>query len=207
MADILLNSEISKGLIVGNFIWGRSGSNNYLTREDHPDYIAAVTKKVERAIRPGDIVKSSNETLLYIGPVFTYNLSYEDSDKSTQYSYYHRDEKRKHVFSTRAVTATSHLFMPCNEKGVVGRAVDYHGLANYSTKTDIKKLVIVGEIDPPEFPADGTTVSGMDYRGFKKLFQTKAALKAFSMTDDEVYAFYRGLKHPDKINPVSRKHT
>jgi len=59
LADILLNGEISHGKLIGNYIFARSGANNFLMREDHPANIERTTPSFDRPLQVGDVVSMS----------------------------------------------------------------------------------------------------------------------------------------------------
>ena len=46
LADILLNGEVSRGMLMGHYIWARSGQHNFLMRDTHPAYILSIVNRL-----------------------------------------------------------------------------------------------------------------------------------------------------------------
>lgn len=66
---ILLNSHISKGMLVGKFLWAKDGANIYLCPEDHQeykDYLAPPVAREKTKLKVGDLVIHSNDENKYI---------------------------------------------------------------------------------------------------------------------------------------------
>lgn len=73
LSDIILNGELRQGLIVGNHVWVRHNSNNYLMRENDERLAIAGDAKTS-GIVPGDIVSLTKITrATYIGEFFVTN--------------------------------------------------------------------------------------------------------------------------------------
>lgn len=90
LADILLNGEISHGKLVGNYIFARSGANNFLMREDHPANIERTTPSFDRPLQVGDVVSmsgSSKAKMLFCGMFYRVDCAahknYEKSKTET----------------------------------------------------------------------------------------------------------------------------
>lgn len=78
LGEILLNSHITKGMLVGKFVWAKKGQYVYLCREDHPDYVDNLNsdkvKKSKSSVKltPGDrVILPYNGTIdnpsIYLG--------------------------------------------------------------------------------------------------------------------------------------------
>ena len=72
LADILLNCSTDHGEIIGQFVWGRDGSTNYLCRLDHPEYLAFKNPKKEKGkLDIGDLIKTQQQgELIYVGEMY-----------------------------------------------------------------------------------------------------------------------------------------
>lgn len=72
LGDILLNSHISKGYLVGKFQWTSYKGKAYLVREDHPAKQKKENPKIARAeIKVGDKVEiSENGSYIYAGKFY-----------------------------------------------------------------------------------------------------------------------------------------
>lgn len=97
LTDIVLNGDLSKGKLIGKYVWAREGQNNYLIRDDHPDYLSTLKleKNTDLSLVPGDIIQLANgEKYIFIGKrykiVETYTTKYYDSlgkETDRYYSY------------------------------------------------------------------------------------------------------------------------
>lgn len=126
LGDILLNSHISKGYLVGKFRWARFGGKAYLVREDHPSVLAVTNPAVKRdkkTLNVGDeVFFSSDPTAKYIYCGKKYMLLYgqrgrllniesntvhnTEFNQQQQYHWQHtpaqREEARLQIMANRA---------------------------------------------------------------------------------------------------------
>lgn len=132
--DIVLNCKIDKGEILGDFVWGRKGGTNFLTRTDHPSYKEFLTPSFNRSLRPGDHVYLGNKRneLIYCGEFYVFSArektisrTYEFPKGRTSTVVYrysiekHRDTKPYKVFKDINATYDPYQFGRSSSKVVI----------------------------------------------------------------------------------------
>lgn len=66
LGDIILNTEIKNGELLGEYVWAKNGANVFLCRTSHPSYQAKVNPKVGRStILPGDTLTIGKDATIY----------------------------------------------------------------------------------------------------------------------------------------------
>lgn len=156
LGDVLLNSSISKGYFVGEYVWARTAGKNYLLRTDHPIYLELTKTKGadELTIRVGDVIECKDGKLKYFGKFYFAQKKditqyYYDNVGGWQdkpnYSYSYggsRLKKRRNVTKYSKLEKPYHVFM------MIGR--DYY-----------KDRIIVKSSLPKKF--DKTTIPDDQY--------------------------------------------
>lgn len=181
LTDILLHCAINKGEIVGDFIWGRLGGTNFLTRMDHPSYLHHLAPAVSREIQPGDHVFLGNkpEELVYCGEFYIFKGMLDDGH--TEYGngpdWSHRvtctlnakyDSKTFKVFKKLEESYRPYVFLRNPSKVIINSE---------------------GNPLPADLPAKGQ-LCHLEYSCVSALFDTKEEMLAFSPTFDEMVSYF-----------------
>jgi len=85
LVEIIKNCDLTKGELIGRYIWGREGSNMYLIHEDHQAYIDHCSPKVSRTkLEVGDRVRLAitKQEYIYVGQKYLFNFGVEQVDKT-----------------------------------------------------------------------------------------------------------------------------
>lgn len=178
LADILLNCEIVRGEIKGEFIWGRLGATNFLTRLDHPAYLQKTAPKIARTtLQVGDHVYLGNKTveLVYCGEFFIFKAEAKTISQvykgagSYNYTLYSR------LVETRD-PKTFHLF----------RQVDGDkAYRPYQTVRKPGKFTILSEGNPlPSDMPEMGALRDMSWGSVSAHFNTKEEMMAFAPSSE-----------------------
>lgn len=171
LADIILNTDIHRGVIQGEFIWGRLRGTNFLTRLDHPAYIRETTA-LNRELRVGDHIYlgSKTEELIYCGEFYvsSVGLKYVASRYHgvsfvrTEYVRIKPEKKDKKPFK------------------IFRKVVDDYRRP-YSMMRSPSKYTILssGNPLPADFPQIGGDLSVLSFGEVTAFFHTKEEMMAF----------------------------
>lgn len=184
LADILLYAGVKFGVFDGEYIWARHGNNMYLTRADHPDYLAHISPQIDRPMEVGDVVYLGNKTteMLYCGAYYTYKtftIEYPDTTTPRSMQDY---ADRINLYTVNVGDERNlkpvHIFIKYDDK------MNQH--LHFISKKSIGKHRILSSGHPlPEIFKIGDYGLRIDYRG-AAVFETVADTKAFFPTIAQV---------------------
>jgi hypothetical protein len=187
LADILLHSEIKKGVLQGPFIWGRSGGSNFLTRMDHPSYLHHVAPVISRTkLQPGDHIHLGSKTdeLVFCGEFYVFKAIRQTI--RTEYP----ERRTGGSFATRIYWGVQIVrdTKPQKVFRYLGNEEKAH--RPYLLQKTANKFVILSEGNelPDDMPLNGTC-SKIEYGSVSSFFQSKADLDAFQPTIEQVKAW------------------
>lgn len=198
LSDILLNCEIKKGELVGDFIWGRSGGTNFLTRLDHPAYIRHTMPTITRKnLVPGDHVYlgAKTEEMVYCGEFYVYKASQETLESG--YDHIRRDRGYDLKYKIYWGVLVERDPKPFKVFRFLKDDVYRPWVLARSSKT-----TILSEGNPiPHLPMDGELDSQFDYHfdyhSVTSLFKTKDEAAAFSVPLPELRNMFEAMFRED----------
>lgn len=174
LGDLLSNATISCGNLEGEFVWGRSKGNNFLTRLDHPDYIEYFTtrnKPKERfAPKVGEVINlSTASNVLYLGKFYAAEITQhtKEDQRRSYYSYGSINNSPPEYYYTLSVNnELRHAFVKVDSQYHFKHIKFLKSMPAKGEKSDL-------EFDMNDFDKTKFTRSYDSYRVAAKLFDTK----------------------------------
>lgn len=216
LGDILLNSHISKGMLVGKFKWAKNGANIFLCREDHPDYLAHKNpvipkEKVKVTLAPGDRVVmpyagTRDRPVTYIGKKYVLGIQTHRLFRNRETGVISSTHPQSHYYWGQSVNPniTHDMVHEISYKKFDG---NYHAFAqNEQTYKNVylqRSIGIIEVVDrEAKIPDFATTTDlqeiGMTtysaYSSKAKLFNSKKELESCVPTVEELRAEYMAIE-------------
>lgn len=214
LGDILLNSHISKGYLVGKFQWTSYKGKAYLVREDHPAKIKKENPKIARLVpNPGDeVVIGENGRYTYLGKFYRgLNLvrtgfkTVENLYSGDSFYYRNRRVSPYYLLSNENLTINSLLGtdIPVHKQTFYKDTKPVHVFVGNNCSLVYRHLPKITEIvsennDISKYELDKLNLSSLineytyRYRSKTYLFKTKQELLDFNLvkTLDELISMY-----------------
>jgi hypothetical protein len=170
LTDIIDTGVIDHGKLLGSFVWARDGSQNYLVRGDHPEYLESIKPKEDYTPVPGDEIEGTNVSGIYMGKFYMARVGtkvrYTESTSWLGSRTYHYDlvlgwdDKPWHIFMQGDYMDTSRSF---------------------------PKTYVVKEKQKEPNP----NIIAKNGSNGKFLFQTKAEIESFDLTETEAKDIFK----------------
>lgn len=195
LGDVLLNSSISKGYFVGEYVWARTAGKNYLLRTDHPVYLelTKTKNKDDLTIRVGEVIKCKTGTLKYFGKFYfaqkkeqteyDYGNGWQNNPEYS-FSYYNinRLKRKRNATIYSKIEKPHHVFMRVDENPYYKNLLYLMtSLPKKFDKTTIPDEQYIKTI----LPTDEWVKTDSWSRGDVKIFVDRKSLNEYPLPDTE----------------------